>query len=94
MLKSSLDEETEQRWNNFVNGPLADQNRKNETNLVSVCVCVCVCASIYKCVCHLSGHPPPPLQGGNRPVASSMDDSDEEFDQLTGGLDSELEKVN
>lgn len=25
----------QQRWNNFVNGPLAEMNRRNETNLVS-----------------------------------------------------------
>ena len=31
-------------------------------------------------------------QGGNRPVTSSMDDSDDEFDQLAPP-DSELDKV-
>ena len=32
------------------------------------------------------------IQGGNRPVASSMDDSDDEFDQIVTP-DNELDKV-
>ena len=32
------------------------------------------------------------LQGGSRPVASSMDDSDDEFDQIVTP-DNELDKV-
>ena len=38
--------------------------------------------------------PPPFSQSGNRPMSSSMDDSDEEFDQLSAGPDSELETVH
>ena len=33
-------------------------------------------------------------QGDNRAMSSSMDDSDEEFDQLSSGPDGELEKVH
>ena len=29
-----MDDPTRQRWNNFVNGPLADMNKRNETDLV------------------------------------------------------------
>ena len=36
ILKSSLDEQTHQRWNNFINGSLADMNKRNETNLVRI----------------------------------------------------------
>ncbi len=35
-LKLALDEDMQQRWNNFVNGPLAEMNKRNETNLVSI----------------------------------------------------------
>ena len=28
------DEDTQQRWNDFISGSLADMNKKNETNLV------------------------------------------------------------
>ncbi|XP_064396518.1 serine/threonine-protein phosphatase 6 regulatory subunit 3-like isoform X2 [Halichondria panicea] len=65
-LKISLDEDTQQQWNNFIIGPIAELNKRNETNL-----------------------------GGNAPLSSGMDDSDEEFDQLNNGgiMDSELEKA-
>lgn len=33
-------------------------------------------------------------QGGNRPLTSSFEDSDEDFDQLNMGPDNELEKVS
>jgi len=29
-----MDDPTRQRWNNFVNGPLAEMNKRNETDLV------------------------------------------------------------
>lgn len=35
LMKLSLDEATQQRWNDFLSGPIADMNKKNETNLVS-----------------------------------------------------------
>ena len=34
-MKLSLDEATQQRWDDFLSGPIADMNKKNETNLVS-----------------------------------------------------------
>lgn len=34
------------------------------------------------------------LQGGNRPINSSIEDSDEEFDPLVMAPDNELEKVH
>ena len=37
-LTTSLDDDTQQKWNNFVNGPLAEMNKRNETNLVSSAV--------------------------------------------------------
>ena len=33
-MEQSLDEDTQQRWNDFISGSLADMNKKNETNLV------------------------------------------------------------
>ena len=35
LMKLSMDEATQQRWDDFLSGPIADMNRKNETNLVS-----------------------------------------------------------
>ena len=35
LLKTTLSKEMFSRWNDFLNGPVADQNKKNETNLVS-----------------------------------------------------------
>ena len=49
--------------------PLAEINKKNNTNLVS---CSHIRHSVY-CNC---------AQGGNRPLTSSFEDSDEDFDQL------------
>ena len=33
-MEQALDEDTQQRWNDFISGSLADMNKKNETNLV------------------------------------------------------------
>jgi hypothetical protein len=63
MLRDTMEEDLQQRWNLFISGTVADTNKKNETNL-----------------------------GGNRPVASSMDDSDDEFDQIVTP-DNELDKA-
>jgi len=35
LMKLSLDEATHERWDDFLSGPIADMNKKNETNLVS-----------------------------------------------------------
>lgn len=34
-LQSELDEDTFQRWSEFITGPVAEMNKKNDTNLVS-----------------------------------------------------------
>ena len=35
-MKQALDEETQQKWNSFLGGAVAEMNKKNETNLVSL----------------------------------------------------------
>ena len=34
VMEEALDEDTQQRWNDFLSGSVADMNKKNETNLV------------------------------------------------------------
>ena len=34
LLRATLSKEMFNRWNDFLEGPVADQNKKNETNLV------------------------------------------------------------
>ena len=36
ILKDTMEEDVQKRWNEFVSGTVADTNRKNETNLVSL----------------------------------------------------------
>lgn len=36
ILQSSLDENTYQRWSLFIAGPVAEINKKNDTNLVNL----------------------------------------------------------
>ena len=53
VLKTNLSKEMFSRWSDFLSGPVADQNKKNDTNLVCVRVrsahkvahrvCVCTC---------------------------------------------------
>ena len=37
-LQEELDEETYQRWTQFIEGPVAEMNKKNSTNLVRIAV--------------------------------------------------------
>ena len=37
-LQSELDEDTFQRWSEFLTGPVAEMNKKNDTNLVSTTI--------------------------------------------------------
>jgi len=53
-LKLSLNEDTQQRWDDFILGPISELNRRNETNLVSsytrcstTCTCTCTYMYIY-----------------------------------------------
>ena len=39
IMRETMAEEVQQRWNQFLSGTVADSNRKNETNLVCVLVC-------------------------------------------------------
>ena len=34
MLRDTMEEDLQQRWNHFISGTVADTNKKNETNLV------------------------------------------------------------
>ena len=33
-MEEALDKDTQQRWNDFLSGSVAEMNKKNETNLV------------------------------------------------------------
>ena len=37
MIRDTMEEELQLRWNNFLSGTVADANKKNETNLVRLC---------------------------------------------------------
>eukprot|EP00731_Ephydatia_muelleri_P029817 Em0021g340a len=64
VLKTNLSKEMFSRWSDFLSGPVADQNKKNDTNL-----------------------------GGNCPLGTNVDDSDDEFDPVNVQPDNELEKA-
>lgn len=36
ILKDAMEEDVQKKWNEFVSGTVAETNRKNETNLVSL----------------------------------------------------------
>ena len=47
MLKDTMEEDIQKRWNDFLSSTVADANKKNETNLVGTCTCMYMYSRLF-----------------------------------------------
>lgn len=57
MLKDTLEEDVQKRWNDFLSSTVADTNKKNETNLVGVLTLhYCILITSPNCISFMCMH--------------------------------------